>query len=73
MWLMFKTEMLMYQSKANLDVKFLFGKITHLSDPKIRRMPLRSLYENQEFHVPFWSMLHLALKFELIFSFANRI
>ena len=29
-WQMFKTEMLINQSKANLDVKILFDKITHL-------------------------------------------
>ena len=32
---MFKTEMLFYQSKAKLDEKISFGKITDLSDPKI--------------------------------------
>ena len=30
MWVMFKTNMLTYQSKANLDEKILFGKFTHL-------------------------------------------
>ena len=30
-----KTEMLLYQSKANLDLKILFGKITHLIDSEI--------------------------------------
>ena len=29
-WPIFKTKMLIYQSKANLDEKILFGKITHL-------------------------------------------
>ena len=33
-----KTEMFSYWSKANLDVKILFGKITHLFDPEIREM-----------------------------------
>ena len=28
-----------YQSKANLDVKILFSKGTHLSDPEIRKVP----------------------------------
>ena len=31
----FKTEMLIYQSKANLDQKILFGKINHHLDPEI--------------------------------------
>ena len=30
MWPIFKNEMLIYQSKATLDVKILFGKIIHL-------------------------------------------
>ena len=27
----------MYQSKANLDVKILFGKVTHPRDPEVRK------------------------------------
>ena len=30
--LILKTEMLIYQSKANSDVKIVFGKITHVLD-----------------------------------------
>ena len=33
----FKTEILIYQSKANLDGKILFGKITRHLDPEIRK------------------------------------
>ena len=33
MRLIFKTEVLIYQSKAKLDEKVLFGKITHHLDP----------------------------------------
>ena len=33
----FKTEMLIFQSKANLDEKILSGKITHHKDPEIRK------------------------------------
>ena len=33
----FKTEMLIYHSKANLDEKILFGKITHYLDPKLEK------------------------------------
>ena len=61
----FKTELLIYQSKANLDEKILFDKITHQLDPEIRKMPVRGLYGNQIFQVPFWSMIHVALKFTL--------
>ena len=44
----FKNRMLIYQSKADLDVKILFGKITHLVDPEIRKMLEWGLYENQD-------------------------
>ena len=45
MQLIFKTEISIYQSKANLDEKILFGKIhgkisRHL-DPEIKKMPVR--------------------------------
>ena len=57
MWLMFKTRMFIYQSKANLDEKISFGKITHHLDPE------RGLYGN--LNVPFWSMIYVAFKFTL--------
>ena len=41
MWLMFKTKMLIFQSKANLDVRILFGNITHLIGPEIK--PLKPM------------------------------
>ena len=31
-------DMLMDQSKADLDVKILFGKVTHLSEPNIKQV-----------------------------------
>ena len=34
-WLTFKTEILVYQAKDKLDVKFFCGKITHLLDQTI--------------------------------------
>ena len=61
----FKTELLLYQSKANLDEKILFDKITHHLDQELRKMPERDLYGNRIFHVPFWSMLYVAVKFTL--------
>ena len=61
----FKTEMLIYQSKANLDEKILFGKIANLYHPTIRKMPGRGLYGNQEIQAPFCSMIYVALKFTL--------
>ena len=44
MWLVFRPKNLIYQLKANLDVKSLFGKGTHLLDPKIRQMSARGMY-----------------------------
>ena len=38
MWLMFETEMLIYQSNDNLDEKILFYQITHQLDPETRKM-----------------------------------
>ena len=43
----FKTKMFTYQSKANLDVEILFGKITDHLDQEIRKMLVRGLYGNQ--------------------------
>ena len=34
----FKIEMLIYQSKANIDEEILFGKIAHQFDPEIVQM-----------------------------------
>ena len=44
----FKIEMLIYQSKANLDEKILFGKITHHLHPEIRKMWVNGKFGNQE-------------------------
>ena len=38
-----------------------------------RRIPLRSLYRNREFQVPFWSMIYLASKVKLTFETDNGI
>ena len=43
----FKTEMLIYQSKANLDEKILLGNITHFIEPKIRKMHVRGFYKSR--------------------------
>ena len=45
MLLIFKTKMLIYQSKANLDANiFLLVSITHLIEPEIRKMLESCLY-----------------------------
>ena len=52
MWPIFKTEMFICQSKANLDVKILFD-IFHLIDPEYGKI----LERGPRF--PFWSMVYL--------------
>ena len=47
MQLLSTVEMLSYQSKANLDEKILFGKVTHLLGPKIRNILVRGLCGNE--------------------------
>ena len=47
----FKAEMLICQSKASIDVKIVFRKITRLLDPDVRKM---LIVMKREFHVPFW-------------------
>ena len=44
MWPIFAAKMLIYQSKANLDGKFLFREIAHHLDPEIRKMLESGLY-----------------------------
>ena len=48
----FKTEMLIYQSKDNLDEKILFGKITHHLVSGIRKVLVRGIFgkEDSTFH-----------------------
>ena len=38
--------MLIYQSKANLDEKILFGKITHLKEPTIDHLAILKMSLN---------------------------
>ena len=44
----FKTGMLIYQSKANLDEKHLFGEITHHLDQEIRKMMANGKFGNED-------------------------
>ena len=37
--------MFIYQSKANLDEKILFGNIPHLTSPEIRKMLVKGMFE----------------------------
>ena len=63
----FKTKMLIYQLKANLDEKFLFGKITHHLDPEIRELLVKGHIWDKELHILFWSMIYLLLKLKSYF------
>ena len=46
--MIFKIEMLINQSEANLDEKFLFDKITHHLDAEIRKMLENGMFENED-------------------------
>ena len=58
----FKIEMLIYHSNANLDEKVLFGKITNHLDPYIRKMLAKGRFgkKNPTFH--FGPLFYLLLK-----------
>ena len=47
MWVIFKANMLTYQSKPNSDEKILFGKITHHLEPEISKMLVRGMFGNK--------------------------
>ena len=53
----FKTEMLMYHSKANLDEKTLFGKITHHLGSEIWAIKVRSMFWEHGLQILFWSLI----------------
>ena len=76
------------QLNASLDMKILFGKITHLSDPEIRKIPVRDLQvvflSEDTFSVnktsPFYAFVWTNFKFPLpvrklgrLFSHAYKI
>ena len=46
--LIFKTEMLIYQPKVNLDEKILSGNISHFIDPESRRMLVKCMFRNKD-------------------------
>ena len=48
MWLMFKAEMLISNSKANLDEKILFGKVTRHLFQEIRKMLVKGMFQNKD-------------------------
>ena len=42
--------MFIYQSKVNLGEKILFGSIPHLTDPEIRKMPVKACFGTKILH-----------------------
>ena len=60
----FKAEMLIYQSQANLDEKILFGMIIHHLDPEIRKMLV-----NSKLRIPHSILIHdlLAIEIKVLF------
>ena len=68
-----KTEMLIFQSVANLDGKILYGNITHLKDPTIRKMLGRGLNGNQDSTFYSGPKFYLLLKLKLTSETSNGI
>ena len=62
----FKTEMLIYQSKANLDETGLFSKITRHLDLGIRTMLVRGMFEKR-IPYPILGLNLLAVEAEILF------
>ena len=50
MWPISKTEMLIYQSKANIYENILFREITHHLDQEIRKMLVKGMFGNEDPH-----------------------
>ena len=63
----FKTKLLIYQSKDNLDAEILFGKIAYGLDPEIREILVKLHIWEQGFLIQFWSIVSLRLKLEFYF------
>ena len=62
---MFKSILLIYLSKANLDGKICLVR-SHISETqKLEKCLERGLYGNQELHFLFLSMIYVAFKFTL--------
>ena len=68
-----KTKIYNHQSLANLGVKILLGKITHLKEPEIRQMSARDMYWKEKYTSHFWSLNYLLLKLKFYSETANGI
>ena len=67
MWRIHKSKLLIFQSKANLDEKILFGKITRHLDPEIRKMPVKAYYRTR---IPHSILVYdlLAVEIKMLFQ-----
>ena len=45
--------------KDNLDEKILFGNITHIVDPEVRKIVESGLLGKSRFQIPFWSFIYM--------------
>ena len=59
--------MLIYQSKAKLDEKILFGRITRQLDPEIRKMPVKGMFGNKDSSFHSGPCFYLLLKLKFFF------
>ena len=64
----FKTDMFSYKSKVNLDEKILFGSISHLTDPDIKKMLLKGMFGNK---IPHSTLVHYLPSIEIGIHISN--
>ena len=62
----FKTEMLIYQSKINLHEKILFRKIPHLIDPEMRKILEKGMFGSK---IPHSILVHYLPPIEIRITF----
>ena len=55
MWVIFKNQMLNFQSNASLDKRIVFGKINHCSDLEIRKMLVKACFGTK---IPYSILVH---------------
>ena len=73
LWSIFKTNMLIYYPKANLDEECFLGKSKIFKTRNLENV-CKGFVRNRESHAPFRSMIYVPLKFTLdaIVCFKNR-
>ena len=65
-WPLYITKILFFQSKAYLDEKILFGKISHHLDPEIRKLLVRRMFGNGTTIFHPGPIIYLLLKFKIL-------